>query len=433
MPVIKKITGLRIMALLFPMILVTACRTDPYGTDTGSLLASGRGSAAGISSPGAGSSAQSAFSSSLNRLEASSAPGKPQARSAPRTTSNSAITLQATVSDTSQTSHPSAGVSKTVLIIGDSNTENGYITNGLQDIMDATYGYTGNGYYPLNDNFPIPLRGGVKVVNDLFWTPYDMVTWQGALGIPSNAPDGIWVSSATPDSVTTVSFRGDAVNVYYLVQPNGGQFSIEIDGKAVKLVSTAAPDRLSKKTSVQGLSAGMHSMRLIVKDGTTTLQGFEVLNGASRTVVHNWGNASASTSDFLAIDKQVFVSGLSALKPDVVVILLGTNDNFLNKLSAAQFQTNLFSLGGRVKEAVPNGKILLVSTFDTNTPDTISLLHEYVRVAYPGAQSATGCSYWDMNTWFGPYNSANMADDYHCNADAGQRIAAELWRQLQLL
>jgi len=321
-----------------------------------------------------------------------------------------------------------------ILFIGDSNTEMGYISNRIKDIMEARGGYTGSGYTSLNEDFFTPKRWGVRVVNDIHWSKYDMAPPSGPPKLPVDAPHGMWVTGATPESATLVHFRGAAVDVYYLAQPGGGSFIVEIDGQQKKLVSTSAKTRKSEKVSIGGLSnTELHKMRLIIQEGTVSLQGFDAWNGKIRGIVHSWGNSSAATKDFAAIDEEVFISGLSLLNPGVVVILLGTNDYYVHHLSAEQFRDNLITLVNRTKKALPESRVLLVSTFDTNTPDKKTLMEQYLAISYPEAQKATGCDYWDMNAWFGPYSKAYMFDDLHVNEEGGRKIGDALWAQIQAL
>jgi hypothetical protein len=59
------------------------------------------------------------------------------------------------------------------------------------------------------------------------------------------------------------------------------------------------------------------------------------------------------------------------------------------------------------------------------------LLSEYVNTAFPEAAAEAGYSYWDMNTWFGPYSPEKIQDGVHVNEKYGGIIARELLNQLK--
>jgi lysophospholipase L1-like esterase len=111
-------------------------------------------------------------------------------------------------------------------------------------------------------------------------------------------------------------------------------------------------------------------MSIKVISGNVTLIGIDAkmlsANNDQRIVLHKWGNAWASSEDFVHIDKEVFSSALKQLDPDKVVILLGTNDYNLDNRDAADFKSNLKELTERIKKALPHTQVLIVSTFNTD-------------------------------------------------------------------
>lgn len=355
-----------------------------------------------------------------------------------RTTSSRQQTLSSAESKLTVTSSEASAQnhkkSMEILFIGDSNVEVGNITTPIKDKLDAEYGYTGSGYTSLNEDFFTPKRNGVRVVNDIHCMKYDMVTYQKRLSPPFDAAQGLWVSSDTKDAVTIADFRGTSVDIYYLAQPNGGSFAIEIDNKQREIVNTSATSRCSKKVTIDGLSEQeLHRMRLIVKEGSVSLQGFDAKNNAVRGVIHSWGNSSAATKDFLAVEESVMRTGLTELNPSIVVLMIGTNDHVVDRLPAEHFKNNLITLISRVKQALPESKILVCSTVQTDTPEAKTLLKEYVASAFPEAAQETGCAYFDLSSFFGSYRKSLMMDAYHPNEAGGEKIADELWNQIQKL
>jgi|GEM_PF-1570742 len=327
---------------------------------------------------------------------------------------------------------------KRVLQIGDSNTEIGYITNGVRNSMIADLGDQGTGYYPLNAARTgaayNTLPAGFTITNDASWQQVDMHNGT-RLTPPHMAPDGNWIESSTVNATTTVQFNGTGADIYWLARSSGGSFSVTVDGVLNSTVNTSDTAASTKRTRISGLTSGNHTVLLKVVSGNVALLGVDAMKGSTvdedRSVVHKFGNGWAATEDYLAIDTSVFQSALALLNPTDVCIVLGTNDHNNDNRSPPDFQTNMETLIGRIKTALPSAKIWVVSTFETDTVQgKTTLLPNYVATSFPGAATATNASYWNMYGWFGAYNASRMLDAYHCNSTSGASIGEELYRNL---
>lgn len=322
-----------------------------------------------------------------------------------------------------------------ILQIGDSNTEIGYITKGLRDALIAVHGDSGTGYYPLNGTKTGAAYGttptGFSVTNDASWQLLDMHHGTRRTA-PHLAPDGNWIESATANATTTVKFSGTGIDAYWLARSTGGTFSITVDGAVHSTINTSDTAVSTKRTSVSGLADGNHTVLLKVVSGSVALLGVDAKSGNvaedERSVVHRFGNGYASTRDYLDIDAAVFQSALQLLNPTHVCVVLGTNDHNLDNRSASAFQVNLETLVARIQAALPTAAVWVVSTFETDTVQgTTTLLPEYVATSFPNAASNRDVDYWNLYSWFGPYNASRMLDAYHCNATAGAAIGQEMY------
>ena len=196
---------------------------------------------------------------------------------------------------------------KSILIIGDSNTEHGYITNAHADTLRKFYGVsdTGSGYMPLNAAFYLlvyhpSLVPGITVSYPTSWKLYDM--FEGTrLAPPYLSPNGHWLKTASQSVSATVTFRDNGVNVYWLTDSLGGSFQVIIDNQVKAYVPTGGKHGV-EKTSVTGLTSGTHTMLLksltIPAQGGVALLGFDAHSDRTgqtgRPVVHNWGNGYAA-------------------------------------------------------------------------------------------------------------------------------------------
>ena len=70
--------------------------------------------------------------------------------------------------------------------------------------------------------------------------------------------------------------------------------------------------------------------------------------------------------------------------------------------------------------------MIVVSTFATNESEAQGLLPGYVTTSFPEAARETRASYWDMSSWFGPYDPAKLEDGVHVTEAYGRTIASIL-------
>ena len=351
------------------------------------------------------------------------------------------ILLSVLFSFTAAVCSPGSGLS--VLIIGDSNTEHGFISLALADTVRSYYGgSSGTGYIPFDAAFyelryqRVP-RFSMEYPDT--WKVIDMFEGSRLQEKPYLSPNGQWLKSASVGATAMVTFPGNGVEVYWLAQPTGGDFSIRIGSTYQCTVSTAGPTSVHK-TSVTGLTGSSQFMQCSVTSlpeaqSSVVLLGVDARSDSSestggRSVVHNWGNGWSATSDFLAIDSLVFQTGLRELAPDIVVVLLGTNDHLQDSRSAADLKVNLKAILNRIKAAGFSGKIMLVSTFMTDNESGRTFVPQYRATAWPEAAAETGVPYWDMSTWYGNWDPRYMMDGNHCNATGGRKIAVEMFRQI---
>lgn len=321
-----------------------------------------------------------------------------------------------------------------ILLIGDSNTEIGYIHAGLRDAAAADYGAGGSGYLPCNEDRLGQLPSGFFIDNDANWQKYDMYA-TSRLTPPHPAPDGNWAECTNVGATTTIRFTGTAMDLYWRAESGGGTFSISMDGVSVTNIAATNSFKACRARRGNAMTAGPHTAVVAVVSGRVSLLGVDARSETNgplwRAATHKWGNGCASTFDYLNIETNVFRTALQELSPNIVAILLGTNDHNIDGRSEADFKANLIALVTRITNAIPGVKVMLVSTFETDTAAAHTLLPQYVATSYPEAAAATGAEYWDMSTWFGAYNAARMIDAYHVNSSYGAQIGQEMYNQIK--
>lgn len=325
-----------------------------------------------------------------------------------------------------------------VLFIGDSNTENGYITAGLRDKIKAAYGDCGSGYDTINPYSGYNNRQcSTTVEHDAGWYEFDMQ--RGGAGSsdpgPYYSPDGNALTSSVKGARTTITFIGNGVDVYYPTAPQRGQITVALDDGVPQTVEQNGEVALHRLRLDAG-AYGRHSVT-IVNNGASPveLSGIDIFGGetsnALRSVVDVWGNAAASSKDYAKTERKTTVDAVKWLMPTHVVILLGTNDYNAVQTFPDKFEANILEIISRVREGAPNAKITVASTcniqYDENNPFKLNYLAE----SFPNIRDKAGVHYFDLNSWFGAYDSSKYMDWGHVNKEWGRKIGEQFYLEIQ--
>ena len=327
-----------------------------------------------------------------------------------------------------------------ILQIGDSNTEFGYLTMNMKAILDEQYGDCGTGFVTLNgSSYFQKAPANIRFSYSGSWWEEDTARW-GGHGKIVDSPNGLYVHGHGTGSSLQIQFTGSKIDLFYLSWGGAGSFTATLDGVEQGTVVQSQPnDYNTHKVTYDAGKYGRHE--LVVRptdDRDINFYGADVHIGRDedRTVIHTWGNAEATSNDYAILTDSIFTSALQLLNPDKAVVLLGTNDHgALDKpRPAADVEADLVTVLSRVRKALPESEVWLLSTFDTNDPGknpaSRDMLREYWKTSFPNAAEAAGVRYWDMGQWFGEYDSNKMSDAWHVNDRYGRVIMEELYHKL---
>ncbi len=316
-----------------------------------------------------------------------------------------------------------------ILQIGDSNTEFARITQSMNQILKNEYGMYGDGFLTLCKDYINIAPEHFSIEYDGQWYQYDLVYGAGEFAAAQDTPFGLYAQSRSAGDTITVQFAGSAVDLYYLSWAGAGTFRVTIDGVDYGQVVQTSNEFVTKKAVYEGLSYGLHTMVIENVSGIINFYGadYRVDQAESRKNISTWGKAGIQAKQYAVdLNEAVFETALTQLNPDVVVLLLGTNDNGWAACPADTLEGYLDTIIKRVKEALPQTEIWVLSTFET--VNSKEILHSYWDSAFPNAARKNGVHYWSMGEWFGPYTTKQMADGWHSNLQASQKIAEKLYQ-----
>lgn len=323
-----------------------------------------------------------------------------------------------------------------VVTLGDSNTELPSYAVALRNLLQGGYGGRGLGYYTLGKRMA-ELPGAPKIVAQGAWTMYDFAD-DPKLKPPEKpwlALDGLWTSTEDAAATLTITFPiAGALRLHYQTGPGLGSCEVTVKGRPA----------LALKCAAEKVGYG-----LAVLDAGTELQvghvaGKVVLFGVDQeltalpggAIVHQIGNAWGMAHQFAALEEEAYAVFFAAIKPDLVTVLLGTND-MCNGWDAAGYRTQMQTLLGKLRRTAPQASIMVISC-PSCTFDRKGLAPEFAKVAQATAQE-NGCAFWD---WAGAVGDRWQVWDVsrtglleyslHYTTTGGSLLATQLLRQLGL-
>ncbi len=330
-----------------------------------------------------------------------------------------------------------------VACFGDSNTEAPTYTVGLRALLQGCYGDRGLGYLTF-----MPGRGAIPGAPALKregkWTDYDTSPGRNA---PPPAPywamDGFWTGTEDANAAITVThaaFPREIVyrnQVHYQTGPGLGAFSIfvgdweamrvdcaaEAPGYGVTALFLAGQFRIGKVAGKVGL-LGFDSNRTLIVRGEILTPG-----GA---VVHALGNGWGQSVHLSPTDEAAFNAFFAAVKPDLITIMLGTNDMH-NAGVVKWYREAMTTTIRKMQRAAPGVGILVIACPEAGQTRPGAAM-EYAAAAKEVA-AANKCAFWDWRPLMGAKsNPATLmgyfGDGLHYNALGGSVFSHLLLRQL---
>lgn len=300
-----------------------------------------------------------------------------------------------------------SGVQPTILSLGDSWEDRNSIHTPFRVGIQARHGDGGPGWVDFfSTDANSAYNDGWTLTKAGTWTGQDAGATAAGLSLSHMSTTDI----ATPAKLTLASTGViNKIVLQYKKVVGGGTFRWRVDGGAWTTVDTDAAVGIGLVT-ISGLSSATHTIEAectVAGSQGLTLIGASLTRSGNGAIVHKAGNASTKASEWVAVDAVLWEAGVAALAPNLVTILLGTNDKTLNVLPDT-FATDLTTLIGRIRVAVPLADIMLMSPADSG--DTATYLTQSYEAAMRSVAAANGCAYLSIYHHFGPNADAISRD-----------------------
>ena len=314
--------------------------------------------------------------------------------------------------------------------IGDSLTADDQITDQVRRRLQARFGDGGPGFVYAVPPHPFCTHRAVRRASGGDWDVHGVSTevprdrLLGLGGGDATTDDG-WLRFATIANATAWS----AADVFYLAEPHGGAIDVRTDTGAKATIATAATAKAPGFASAPLAGASRVDLRT---RGHVRLFGV-ALEAATGAVVDNLGVVNATAFSFARIRADHWQAELAHRAPDLVVIMLGTNEAGWLPSSGKPIDDHERIVEGlltTVRAANPAASCLVISPLDQlawerdGAPPRTSV--PALVAAQQKAALAHGCAFWDTYAWMGGkgasrtwYRDKLMTNDFQHPTTAG--------------
>lgn len=250
----------------------------------------------------------------------------------------------------------------------------------------------------------------------------------------SVSPDIADIYTATAAAKVTATFSGSgnvsAVNLFYIAGGSGILRYRWNAGAWTTLDISAGSGLLT--SSLASVPTGTWTLEIENVSGTTTICGLDVQKTADGVRVHKLGGTGSASSSWTAVNAAYWQAGLTALAPNLVTILLGTNDQGAS-MTAATYRTNIQTMITRIRAALPVADIALIMPCENQRVANTYAMSVYAKEAYELA-AINNCAWLDLQYVFGDtaaqyaYGSARpwfASDLIHPDPTTGGRVITD--------
>jgi lysophospholipase L1-like esterase len=290
-----------------------------------------------------------------------------------------------------------------VLHYGDSVIASDYVSGTMRRRMQQKFGDAGHGF--------------ILTANAWEWYFHNDVAHKASEGWLTNKITGPWTKdgfyglggvSFHTQQLTTATFgttkSGDygrkvsRFDIYYLEQPDGGDFQIEIKGKDPERVSTRGTDKVSKKKSVT-VDDGESEMTLRTMGGEVRMFGVVMEREGPGVAYDALGALAGRASLWEQQDATHWKDQMALRDPALVIVQYGTNESEDGGINEPQYQKFLGNLLDKLKQAAPDASILVAAPPDraTNVDGKLGTVKVIPRLVYFQRKVAgeKGVAFWD--------------------------------------
>ena len=258
-----------------------------------------------------------------------------------------------------------------IIVFGASHVAGDVFTRVIRHGLKARFGDAGLGFVvpanPWRDYYNRDANISYSKGWESYWVSRTRSRDDGIYGLAGvtfasdKKSDWVRVETARQSLFGRAASRAE---VFYWKQPDGGEFSVLVDGKPKLRVKTHATVA-GPGYAVLRLSDGPHAIEVRPKgNGLVTLFGLALDRDAPGVLMDSLGINGARASAQLEWDPRVFADHLARRAPDLVILAYGTNDIGDTDDPIDAYERRLDLVVARVRSLLPAASCLYVGPSD---------------------------------------------------------------------
>jgi lysophospholipase L1-like esterase len=282
-----------------------------------------------------------------------------------------------------------------ILQYGDSHTASDDWANAIRMAAQSSYGDGGPGFVQAGRPYRGYRRFDASGTSSTGWRTEGTMAIHGD---PNQGLSGISISTEAAGQTVSLTASGDALTVFYLQQPGGGQLEMTIDGQSAGAFSTDGD--LGPGQSEYSLSPGQHQFSLrTLNFAPVRLFGW-ALDNKEGVTVETLGINGAQGNVILNWNEQVWAAEIAQRNPALVILAYGTNEANSHLWTAEQYRADLTAIVERIRRAVPAASILMIGPPDCGRLTPLLHLSEVVDIQRETARQLN-VAFWDWRLHMG--------------------------------
>ncbi len=195
---------------------------------------------------------------------------------------------------------------------------------------------------------------------------------------PNQGLSGVSISTERAGQTVGLTGAGEALEVWYLQQPGGGELELEVDQQIVGMIATAGD--LGPGSYQTTLTPGPHQLLLrTLETAPVRLFGWTLDNPRGITF-ETLGINGAQANIMLEWNEPIWSAEVARRNPALIILAYGTNEANSRKWTEEQYRADLAAVIDRVRRAAPGASILMVGPPDCGRLRPLLHLDEVIAI-----------------------------------------------------
>ena len=287
--------------------------------------------------------------------------------------------------------------------IGDSHIEMGYITNEIKKRLSEKFGKGIDGW-----QFPYQL---FNPQSETYFAMKEKGDWKKStikqkkdsvlLGVNGQA---FYTNDSSANLTFTNSMRFGILHSVSFLHFTTSSVFFQVEEAAIH------SEQISKNTSITTITADTPGKNIRIHFSGSIVPIYAIrINHSNKKGIsyHNLGVSGSTLMEFTTHTK-LFHEQIKSLKPNLLIVSLGTNDSYRNSLDFEKDYVKIVSFFTEIRTVCPSTAILFTTAPDTKYknmhPSKLALVNKMIKKA----AEETGSSCWDLFHIMGGENSIEI-------------------------